>query len=187
MVAKVMIENGYKPGKGIGHSLQGMANPIGAEKNGDRFGLGYKPTRKDKERIAAEKREIRLAKLEGRDPAIPGLGEVSHISVTFPKPAYVYQPQALLTALAEDDPEADLLVEHLNRALSYTELKEVFDYDHIPDDVMQWALAQTVQVATIQAPAAPLINATIHPATLSERVLGWEVTPIPSRKLGDSG
>lgn len=72
MVAKVMIENGYKPGKGIGHSLQGMANPIGAEKNGDRFGLGYKPTRKDKERIAAEKREIRLAKLEGRDPARSG-------------------------------------------------------------------------------------------------------------------
>ena len=101
--------------------------------------------------------------------------------MTFPKPAYVYQPQALLTALAEDDPEADLLVEHLNRALSYTELKS--DYDHIPDDVMQWALAQTVQVATIQAPAAPLINATIHPATLSERGLG----PIPSRKLGNSG
>lgn len=70
------------------------------------------------------------------------------------KPEYP-QPQALHTALAEDDPKADFLVELLNRALSCTELKEVFDYDHIPDDVMQWALAQTVQVATIQAPAAP--------------------------------
>jgi len=67
MVAKVMIKGGYKPRKGLRRYKKGRANLIELYENKDKFGLGYKATKKDWRKIAAEKKEKRLARLENRE------------------------------------------------------------------------------------------------------------------------
>ncbi|XP_075108944.1 uncharacterized protein LOC142180773 [Nicotiana tabacum] len=44
MVAKEMIRHGYKPGKGLGKSLQGIAEPITPTASEKFFGVGFQPT-----------------------------------------------------------------------------------------------------------------------------------------------
>uniref|UniRef100_A0A1S3ZUC9 G-patch domain-containing protein n=1 Tax=Nicotiana tabacum TaxID=4097 RepID=A0A1S3ZUC9_TOBAC len=44
MVAKEMIRHGYKPGKGLGKSLQGIAKPITLTASEKFFGVGFLPT-----------------------------------------------------------------------------------------------------------------------------------------------
>ncbi|RDX81447.1 hypothetical protein CR513_37865, partial [Mucuna pruriens] len=41
MVAKVLITNGFKPGKGLRRRLDGMANSVAIQENPGRAGLGY--------------------------------------------------------------------------------------------------------------------------------------------------
>jgi len=41
--------------------------------NKDRFGLGYKPSKVDKRRVANEKRKKRLARLKNREPKTKGV------------------------------------------------------------------------------------------------------------------
>lgn len=172
MVAKVMIESGYPPGTGIG-----LAGPVKLKKTVDRYGLG--PTKQNKKRIAAEKREKRLARLEGRDPVSPGLGEVPHISATFPKPAYVYQPQPFFFDEDEEEQYSEKVEELLVLAKKSRELKSVFEYDDIPEEVMCWAFSQSIQVATIQDSSVPQIHSAIRPAAPGERLKGWKITPFP--------
>ncbi|XP_027343037.1 uncharacterized protein LOC113855605 [Abrus precatorius] len=68
MIARVMLEEGYWPGCGLGKNEQGLIELPKPIDNKDRFGLGYRPTRADKRRIIAERREKRMAKLENREP-----------------------------------------------------------------------------------------------------------------------
>ena len=68
MMAKIMIEKGYRYGSGLGRYEEGVTQLPDFLENKDRFGLGYKPTKEDKRRIAAERKEKRLARLEKREP-----------------------------------------------------------------------------------------------------------------------
>src|ERR1044072_1616000 len=70
MVAKIMLGEGYQHGHGLGKWGDGIVKVPTLVENKDRFGLGYKPTREDKKRVAAEKKEKRLARLEGREPKL---------------------------------------------------------------------------------------------------------------------
>ena len=56
MVAKVMLENGYHYGGGLGRNAQGLSQLLDLTKNKDRFHLGYKPSKEDKMRIEHEKK-----------------------------------------------------------------------------------------------------------------------------------
>ncbi|XP_073261648.1 uncharacterized protein [Populus alba] len=56
-----------------------------------RFGLGYKPTKEDHRWAASRRRERRMARIEGREPEEEKL-EIPPLRVTFPKVAYVMQP-----------------------------------------------------------------------------------------------
>ncbi|XP_070008630.1 uncharacterized protein [Nicotiana sylvestris] len=47
MVAKEMIRHGYKPGKGLGKALQGIAEPITLAASEKFFGVGFQPTSAD--------------------------------------------------------------------------------------------------------------------------------------------
>lgn len=80
------------------------------------------------------------------------MGEVPPLSITFPKPAYIYQPQLLppVKVSHQQVPEAlkqgtDSPGKHVPRAQS----KEVFEYDDVPEEVLQWAFSLNVQIATI--------------------------------------
>ncbi len=107
MVAKIMIENGFKPGTGIDAARQGKPEPITMKEVNYGYGLGYKPTQKDKERMIALRQARRLTQLEGRDPPMTLLKEIPHISVSFPKTAYVYQPALLAGNLTHSITESD--------------------------------------------------------------------------------
>ncbi|GKU96994.1 hypothetical protein SLEP1_g10174 [Rubroshorea leprosula] len=87
-VAKVMLENHFEVGKGLGIGLQGIEEPIEVIDTSMGFGLGYKPTRKDWLWMKTRKAERRRAKSEGREPNEKQL-HIPHIRVTFPKPAEV--------------------------------------------------------------------------------------------------
>ncbi|KAJ1392800.1 hypothetical protein SESBI_35511 [Sesbania bispinosa] len=47
---------------------KGMADVLHLGENKDKFGLGYKATPADRKRVAEEKKEKRLARLENREP-----------------------------------------------------------------------------------------------------------------------
>ena len=64
MMAKVMLKDGFKPGDGLGKYKQGTQKLLKVPKNEEKFGLGYKPTRANKMRVANEKKEKRMACLE---------------------------------------------------------------------------------------------------------------------------
>ena len=47
---------GARAGKGLGKRLQGMLRPITVIQKKDRFGVGYKPDRRERQRFLEEKR-----------------------------------------------------------------------------------------------------------------------------------
>jgi len=64
MMAKVMIENWYQHGEGLGKDGKGCTQLVELHGNRDRFKLGYKPTKEDWNRIITEKEEKGWVKLE---------------------------------------------------------------------------------------------------------------------------
>ncbi|KAK4351368.1 hypothetical protein RND71_030681 [Anisodus tanguticus] len=43
IIAATMLQNGFKPDKGLGRELQGITKSMFIQENGFRFGLGYMP------------------------------------------------------------------------------------------------------------------------------------------------
>ena len=56
-----MLGKGAQVGKGLGKRLQGMLRPIVVIQKKDRFRLGYKPNRGERQRSIEEKRQNRIA------------------------------------------------------------------------------------------------------------------------------
>ncbi|KAJ1386699.1 G-patch domain, partial [Sesbania bispinosa] len=67
-MAKAMLEKGYQHGQGLGKTMKGRVDVLRLCENKDKFGLGYKATPTDRRRVAEEKKEKRLARLENREP-----------------------------------------------------------------------------------------------------------------------
>ena len=61
MGIKQLHGKGVRVGKGLGKRLQGMLRPIVVIQKKDRFGLGYKSDKRDRQRLAEEKKEKRMA------------------------------------------------------------------------------------------------------------------------------
>ena len=57
MVAKVMLENGYQYGHGLGRHRHGPTQVLDLVENKDRFGLGYKPLEANKRQAMLEKKK----------------------------------------------------------------------------------------------------------------------------------
>jgi hypothetical protein len=86
MVAKEFVKAGFQPGQGLGHANQGRTTIVTLEGNKDKYGLGYTPTRRDRQMAYEARRQRAAAKLKGekwpeRRIAIP------HIRTTFPASA----------------------------------------------------------------------------------------------------
>ena len=86
MVAKEFVKAGFQPGQGLGCANQGRTAIVTLEGNKDRYGLGYTPTRKDRQIAYEARRQRAAAKLRGekwpeKKMAIP------HIRTTFPASA----------------------------------------------------------------------------------------------------
>ncbi|XP_017976395.1 PREDICTED: uncharacterized protein LOC108661917 [Theobroma cacao] len=63
MAVSQIVRKGYKARVGLGRELQGIKRPIRATKNEERFGLGYKPTKKEREEMIAEKKKGKVGSL----------------------------------------------------------------------------------------------------------------------------
>jgi len=73
MVAKTMMEKGYKYGSGLGKNNDGSMKPLELIENKGRYGLGYKPTQADRRKRIEETIERRQARIEGREPKTKGI------------------------------------------------------------------------------------------------------------------
>ena len=62
-----MPDKGARAEKGLGKRLQGMLRSITVIQKKDRFGLGYKPDRQERQRFLEEKRQKRVASFLGKE------------------------------------------------------------------------------------------------------------------------
>ena len=80
-----------------------MVTLLKVAKNRGRFGLGYKPLNNNKRRIARERKEKCLARLQGREPKVERI-PICHISKSFRSAGWMYAGQvAMLKEEADDD------------------------------------------------------------------------------------
>ncbi|KAJ0074668.1 hypothetical protein Patl1_37478 [Pistacia atlantica] len=63
--------------------------------------VGYKPTKKDREKAIEERRQRRIARLRGEQPDDSQNLCIPHLRATFPKPAHVLQPARSLDSMEE--------------------------------------------------------------------------------------
>ena len=96
MVVKVMVESGFVSGAGLGKEGQGSPQSLKLVENRGRFGLGYKPTRDDRRRLAAEKKERGMARVQGRKPRFEKI-PIGHISENFISVGWVTSEQIATT------------------------------------------------------------------------------------------
>uniref|UniRef100_A0A2N9EJT0 G-patch domain-containing protein n=1 Tax=Fagus sylvatica TaxID=28930 RepID=A0A2N9EJT0_FAGSY len=86
MVAKEFIKAGFQPGQGLGCANQGRTAIVALKGNRDRYGLGYTPTRKDRQFAYEVRRWRAVARLRGEKwPEEKMI--IPHIRTTFPASA----------------------------------------------------------------------------------------------------
>ncbi|XP_017976456.1 PREDICTED: uncharacterized protein LOC108661971 [Theobroma cacao] len=73
MAISQIVWKGYRAGARLGRKLQGIRRPMRATKNEERFGLGYKPTKKEREEMIVERKKERLARFKGHELEIQGM------------------------------------------------------------------------------------------------------------------
>jgi hypothetical protein len=86
MVAKEFVKAGFQPGQGLGCTNQGRTAIVTLEGNKDRYGLGYTPTRKDRQIAYEARRQRAAAKLRGEKWPEKKM-VIPHIRTTFPASA----------------------------------------------------------------------------------------------------
>ncbi|KAJ1402773.1 G-patch domain [Sesbania bispinosa] len=103
MIAKIMLEKGYQHGQGLGKTTKGVADVMRLGENKDKFGLGYKATPADRKRVAEEKKEKRLARLENREPVTRGI-PICNIRQSFRSAGFMFDNQ--VAVIEEEDTPA---------------------------------------------------------------------------------
>nr|XP_034898411.1 uncharacterized protein LOC118036721 [Populus alba] len=101
MVAQCFLERGIPFQYNPITEVPKRANPIKMKGADQRFGLGYKPKKEDHRWAASRRRERRMARIEGREPEEEKL-EIPPFRVTFPKAAYVMQPNEGAESLGQE-------------------------------------------------------------------------------------
>jgi len=109
MTAKVMLKEGYEYGKGLGKYEQGLMYPLEVTEKKNKYGLGYKPTREDKRRLAEERRERGVARIQGKEL---GLGKIRicDIKDSFRSAGWINTSQ-IAAVRDEDEPESSIFVQ----------------------------------------------------------------------------
>ena len=82
MVARVMLNDGYESGMGLGQNGDGTTSLVEFTENRGRFGFGYKPSHTDKRRVALERKERSLAHQQGHGLRVERV-PICHISKSF--------------------------------------------------------------------------------------------------------
>ena len=109
MTAKVMLKEGYEYGKGLGKYEQGLMYPLEVTEKKNKYGLGYKPTREDKRRLAEERRERGVARIQGKEL---GLGKIRiyDIKDSFRSVGWINSSH-IAAVRDEDEPESSIFMQ----------------------------------------------------------------------------
>uniref|UniRef100_A0A2N9G920 RNA-directed DNA polymerase n=1 Tax=Fagus sylvatica TaxID=28930 RepID=A0A2N9G920_FAGSY len=114
----------FQPGQGLGCANQGRTAIVTLEGNKDRYGLGYTPTRKDRQIAYEARRQRAAAKLRGEKWPEKKM-VIPHIRTTFPASAMFQVDEGDVDELAL------LFAEDLNEDLKgYRIEEETFDEDN---------------------------------------------------------
>ncbi|XP_052728595.1 uncharacterized protein LOC128195360 [Vigna angularis] len=103
MMAKVLLKEGYIPGKGLGKHGQGRTFPLKVVQNRNRYGIGYEPNKEDKRKLMEERREHGLARVERREPRVEKIG-IRDIKESFRSAGWI---NAGHIAAVEDDDSSE--------------------------------------------------------------------------------
>ena len=87
-----MLKDGCKPRMGLGQNGDGAISLLEIVENCGRFGLGYKPTSADKGRIALERKEKCIARLQGRELQVERV-PICHINESFVSAGWMHEGQ----------------------------------------------------------------------------------------------
>uniref|UniRef100_A0A2N9IHC6 G-patch domain-containing protein n=1 Tax=Fagus sylvatica TaxID=28930 RepID=A0A2N9IHC6_FAGSY len=99
MVAKEFVKAGFQPGQGLGYANQGRTAIVTLEGNKDRYGLGYTPTRRDRQMAYEARRQRAAAKLRGEKWPEKKM-VIPHIRTTFPASAMFQVDEGDVSELA---------------------------------------------------------------------------------------
>jgi hypothetical protein len=99
MVAKEFVKAGFQPGQGLGYANQGRTAIVTLEGNKDRYGLGYTPTRRDRQMAYEARRQRAAAKLRGEKWPEKKM-VIPHIRATFPASAMFQVDEGDVSELA---------------------------------------------------------------------------------------
>ncbi|XP_017979875.1 PREDICTED: uncharacterized protein LOC108662802 [Theobroma cacao] len=142
MVVNQIVGKGYRAGARLGRELQGIRRPIRATKKEERFGPRYKPTKKEREEMIAERRKERLARFKGHELEIhgmtyPHLYEIFRFRGCIFLESLTVGSRELVTPNndCEDDNDSGFEV-NFEKGISVSELDDtenVEDYDLTPD------------------------------------------------------
>ncbi|XP_070039140.1 uncharacterized protein [Nicotiana tomentosiformis] len=91
MVASEMIKHGYKPGKGLGVSLQGIIEPVTSSANEKFFGVGFRATEADRKWPDESKKNGWV---------LPQ--PIPHLAKSFVEPKYVEEEEAFTAEEIKD-------------------------------------------------------------------------------------
>ncbi|EOY00162.1 Uncharacterized protein TCM_009817 [Theobroma cacao] len=105
-----IVGKGYLAGAKLGRELQGIRRTIRVTKNEERFGLGYKPTKKEREEMIAERRREGLAHFKGHELENHGM-TYPHLYISFRSGGCIF-PESLTIGSRES-------VSTLGEAFSY--------------------------------------------------------------------
>ncbi|XP_017978243.1 PREDICTED: uncharacterized protein LOC108662410 [Theobroma cacao] len=89
---KQTVGKGCRAGLVLGKNLQGINRPLTPIKNEERFGLGYKPTKEEIRKLAAQKKIKMMAQLEGKEEEF-GKRTISYLYETFRSAGFIH-PEA---------------------------------------------------------------------------------------------
>lgn len=167
MIAKVLRENGFQPDKGMGTDLQGRLNPIELPKADHTFGIGFTPTRRDRQKAIEDHRRKSLDEYSNQSGSIP-LSKVYEVIKPIP-PMMSLNPPTSKGAIHKD-------------------LREVFYYDDLPPEIMPWFFEQQEELsATVTRKFDIPDESTIRLAARGEKLNNWFMIPVPTRKTSKSG
>ena len=86
---KQIFDKGARVGKGLGKQLQGMLRPIVAIQKKDRFRVGYKPDRQERQRLIKEKRQKRIISFLGKERESARM-DIPPLNCSFRSTGFVY-------------------------------------------------------------------------------------------------
>jgi hypothetical protein len=173
MVARIMLDNGYKLESGLGRNLQGRLDPIEVKDKKDTYGLGYTPTREDRRKFFAQKRRRMLNSQGWKEESLTvQVSRASYFRVIYKDNRCCWSLATCHQAEASTKPRKEEQSDQKEKA---PEPGESSNSGQAIDEIPPWVYQTSEEeVATVHAPHAVQTYNTIRPAAPGEGISNKE-------------